>query len=146
KEILSAGEPTPATAPCLSAQESALEAALESSVIGMLMDRSNINNRSDWWQSHVYEGEEEAKTQLYLYRCIFGNPYSDVTLQPSWLTPSVLKLAESIYKERTFVRMPELGTSLKETGCDCLEMLNHCRGLGPHDRGCWVVDMILRKK
>ena len=32
------------------------------------------------------------------------------------------------------------------SGCDDAEMLVHCRGPGPHVRGCWVVDLVLGKE
>jgi hypothetical protein len=32
--------------------------------------------------------------------------------------------------------------ALEEAGCDNADMLSHCRGPGPHVRGCWVVDLV----
>jgi hypothetical protein len=32
-----------------------------------------------------------------------------------------------------------------DAGCDADAVLAHCRGPGPHARGCWVVDLILSK-
>jgi hypothetical protein len=29
--------------------------------------------------------------------------------------------------------------------CDNDDILDHCRGPGPHVRGCWVVDLVLGK-
>jgi hypothetical protein len=34
----------------------------------------------------------------------------------------------------------------EDAGCDSADVLAHCRGPGPHVRGCWVVDLILGKK
>ena len=31
----------------------------------------------------------------------------------------------------------------EDAGCDNDEILNHCRGPGPHVRGCWVVELVL---
>jgi len=39
--------------------------------------------------------------------------------------------------------MPVLADALMDAGCDNDEILNHCRGDGPHVRGCWVVDLVL---
>ena len=41
-----------------------------------------------------------------LLRDIFGNPFRSVTLNPSWLTSTVLALANGIYSEKAFDRMP----------------------------------------
>lgn len=74
---------------------------------------------------------------------IFGNPYRPVTIEPHWLTENVVGLASTIYDERCFDRMPILADALMDAGCFDDEILNHCRGKGPHARGCWVVDCLL---
>ena len=77
---------------------------------------------------------------------IFGNPIHLVSLDPSWLTSTVIALANGIYEERAFDRMPILADALQDAGCDNDEILNHCRGEGVHVRGCWCVDRILGKE
>ncbi len=47
---------------------------------------------------------------------------------------------------RAFDRMPILADALEESGCDSADVLSHCRGPGPHARGCWVVDGVLWKE
>ena len=84
-------------------------------------------------------------TQLALFRCVVGNPFRPVTPDPRWLTSPVLSLAGSIYDARDFAPMPVLADALEEAGCENQDVLNHCRGPGPHVRGCWVVDLILGK-
>jgi hypothetical protein len=79
-------------------------------------------------------------------RDIFGNPFRPATLDPSWLTSTVVALARGIYEERAFDRMPILADALQDAGCDNEDVLNHCRGPGPHVRGCWVVDLVLGKE
>jgi hypothetical protein len=80
-------------------------------------------------------------------RDIFGPlSFRPMTVDPAWLTSAVLALAEGIYDERTFDRMPILADALQDAGCDNEEILNHCRQPGEHVRGCWVVDMILGKQ
>jgi hypothetical protein len=32
------------------------------------------------------------------------------------------------------------------TGLSNPDILSHCRGPGPHVRGCWVVDLVLAKE
>jgi hypothetical protein len=82
----------------------------------------------------------------HLLRDIFGNPFRPVTLDPCWLSETVVALASGIYAERAFDRLPILADALEEAGCDNADVLNHCRGQGPHVRGCWVVDLLLGKE
>lgn len=79
-------------------------------------------------------------------RDIFGNPFRPVAADPSWATPSVVRLAQSIYDGRAFARMPKLADALERAGCTHADVLDHCRGPGPHVRGCWVVDLLLSKR
>ena len=88
---------------------------------------------------------DESAAQAALVRDIFGNPFRPVTLDPSWQTPNVLALAETIYEERAFERLPILADALMDAGCDDEEALSHCRSSGPHVRGCWLVDLLLGK-
>jgi len=78
-------------------------------------------------------------------RDIFGNPFRPVAVERSWLTSTVVALAEGIYQERAFDRMPILADALQDAGCDNDDILNHCRQPGEHVRGCWVVDLVLGK-
>jgi hypothetical protein len=87
----------------------------------------------------------------YIWQCrllgeIFGNPFRPVTLDSSWLTPNVTDLAQKIYTDRTFDQMPFLADSLVKSGCANQDILNHCRGSGPHVRGCWALDLVLGKE
>jgi hypothetical protein len=66
-----------------------------------------------------------------------------MTFDSAWLTPNVVKLAGESYDEQTFDRLPTLADALEEAGCTNPELLAHCRGPGPHVRGCWVVDLLL---
>jgi hypothetical protein len=86
------------------------------------------------------------KQYANLFRCVFGNPFRPVAFDPAWLTETVHSLATGIYAERAFDRMPILADALEEAGCDNADVLNHCRGDGPHVRGCWVVDLLLGKE
>ena len=94
----------------------------------------------------VEEYQVELKSQVTLVREIFGNPFRPITLDPSWLTSTVLALATGIYQEKAFDRMPILADALQDAGCDNEEVLNHCRQPGDHVKGCWVVDLILSKQ
>jgi hypothetical protein len=81
-----------------------------------------------------------------LHRCIFGNPFRPVAFTPKWRAPTVRRLAEAIYDERAFDRLPILADALEEAGCTDPEILGHCRGGGEHVLGCWLVDLILGKE
>ena len=35
--------------------------------------------------------------------------------------------------------------AMEDAGCTDTAIFDHCRGTGPHVRGCWVVDLILSK-
>jgi hypothetical protein len=87
----------------------------------------------------------ERKQQTVLLRCIFGNPFRPVAFSPAWRSETVVALASAIYAERAFDRLPILADALEEAGCDHPDVLSHCRGPGPHVRGCWVVDGVLGK-
>jgi hypothetical protein len=80
-----------------------------------------------------------------LVREVFNNPFRPITLDPTWRTPTVVQLAQSLYDERCFEDMPVLADALEEAGCTNGEVLDHCRSPGPHVRGCWVVDLVLDK-
>ena len=63
-----------------------------------------------------------------------------------WLTGNVVALADAIYAGRAFDRLPILADAFEDAGCTDRDILDHCRGPGPHVRGCWVVDLVLEKK
>jgi hypothetical protein len=88
----------------------------------------------------------DQATGLPLLHCVFGNPFRPVTFSPSWRTDTVVSLAAQMYESRDFGAMPILADALQDAGCDSDDILNHCRGDGPHVRGCWVVDLVLGKE
>jgi hypothetical protein len=91
-----------------------------------------------------YRGDEAE----YL-RDVVGNPFRRVGIDPAWLSwggGTVRDLARSIYHDRAFDRTPILADALEEAGCTDADILDHCRGPGPHVRGCWVVDLLLGKQ
>jgi hypothetical protein len=89
--------------------------------------------------------EEEGVYQKALLQDIFGNPFRPVSFSPSWRTGTALSLAKQMYEAREFSAMPILADALQDAGCDNDDILSHCRGPGPHVRGCWVVDLVLGK-
>lgn len=97
-------------------------------------------------QAAKSEAAAAANTELRehcgLLREIFGNPFRTIILSPALLTSTVMQLAEAIYADRAFDRLPLLADALEEAGCDNADILAHCRGPGPHVRGCWIVDLL----
>src|SRR5262245_48593487 len=93
------------------------------------------------------EGEQQSAERLRrLTHDVFGNPFRHVAFDPRWRTSDVLGLARAIYEDRAFDRLPILADALMDAGCADDQILDHCRGDGPHVRGCWVVDLVLSKE
>ena len=72
-----------------------------------------------------------------------------MAIDPSWLAWNngiVVKMAQAVYEERAFDRLPVLADALEEAGCADADLLSHLRGPGPHVRGCWAVDLLLGKE
>src|SRR5262249_20901319 len=90
------------------------------------------------------EGESSAQSDLL--RDIIDNPFRPITLDPTCRTQAVVQLAKSLYEGRHFEDMPVLADALEEAGCTNPAILGHCRGPGPHVRGCWVLDLVLGKE
>ncbi len=104
------------------------------------------STNATWHTSERAERVEQAR----LLRDLFGSfPLRPVTLDPitlRWNSGTVLKLAEQIYEKRRFTDLPILADALEEAGCQDTAILEHCRGPGPHVRGCWALDLILGKE
>jgi hypothetical protein len=93
--------------------------------------------------------DDVVQRAVLLLRDIFDSlPFRPVNIAPdvlAWNDSTVGRIAEGIYDERAFDRLPMLADALLDAGCDAAELLGHCRSAGPHVRGCWVVDTILGK-
>jgi hypothetical protein len=81
----------------------------------------------------------------YLLREIIGNPYRPLVTDSRWLSTTVVTLSRLAYDSRSFEALPILADALEDAGCGDSDILAHCRGPGPHVRGCWVVDLLLGK-
>jgi hypothetical protein len=93
----------------------------------------------------VHRTRATRNVLCHIVRDIFGNPFRPVAFDPSWWTSTAVGLATAMYESRDFAAMPILADALEEAGCDEPSVLAHCRGDGPHVRGCWVVDLVLGK-
>jgi hypothetical protein len=69
-----------------------------------------------------------------------------VTFSAGWRSDTVLALARQMDDSRDFSALPILADALQDAGCGSGEILDYCRGAGPHVRVCWVVDMVLDKE
>ena len=87
----------------------------------------------------------DEKPLCSFVRDIFGNPFRPVVFSPEWRTSTAVAIANSMYESRDFGPMPLLADALQDAGCDETDIIDHCRGSGPHCRGCWVVDGVLGK-
>jgi hypothetical protein len=110
----------------------------------------HFENDHHWTEAEL-EAEQEAERVLQcdILRDFFGNPFRPVAVEPSWLSwndGTVPRFAHAIYDERAFDRLPVLADGLEEAGCTNADILGHCRGPGPHVRGCWVVNLLLGKE
>jgi hypothetical protein len=92
---------------------------------------------------------EELGRQETLLRDLMSDPFRKPhSVNRAWLAWSdscAEKIAAAIYADRAFDRLPILADALEDAGCDNDDILAHCRGRGPHVRGCWVLDLIVGK-
>jgi hypothetical protein len=94
--------------------------------------------------------DHERAQQAAVLRDLFGPlPFRPVTLPTNvtaWRDGAILALAQAVYEERAFDRLPVLADVLEEAGYTDPELLGHLRGPGPHARGCWALDCLLTKE
>ncbi len=110
-------------------------------IVGAAIAAASATGASDPWP--------ERYQQCRLIRDIVENPFRPPpVIDSSWLSWNgaiIPKLAQAIYDDRAFERLPILADALEEAGCTNADILNHCRQPGEHVRGCWVVDLLLGK-
>jgi hypothetical protein len=130
------------TGRALKAEAAAVEAALQAA--------SEAAFAAAAFAGEVAGNTASAKrTQAVLLRELFGPlPFRPMTSPASalaWNGGTVVKLARSIYDGRRFGDLPVLADALVKAGCPDPDILQHCRGRGEHERGCWVVDLVTGK-
>jgi hypothetical protein len=106
---------------------------------------SQLAEKGGWPWGNV----DERDAQADLIREVAGNPFRKVVWRPEWAEANdqqAAKLAESIYEDRAFDRLPILGDALEEAGCTDQNILGHLRNPGGHTRGCWALDLVLAKE
>ncbi len=104
-------------------------------------------NQGDlFWSRQQYFDREMSLRFCNQFRDVTGNPFRPVAVDPAWRTATAVGIAQAIYDDRAFDRLPILADALQDAGCENADILAHCRGDGPHVRGCWVVDLVLGKE
>ena len=96
---------------------------------------------------------KRGQWQADVLRCVFGDPFRPVSIEPSWRTPAATNLAPAASDSRRLPgklldpeRLAVLSDASEEAGCTDAGILAHLRSPGPHVRGCWSVDLVLGKK
>jgi hypothetical protein len=118
------------------------------------LSASRIAQSVDWAVS-VGNPDREVRVEklreecAFLY-CIFGNPFwspTPITHEiRTWNDSIVARIAQGIYADRAFGRMPILHDALLDAGCSDEALLSHCRNPEGHVLGCWALDLILAKE
>jgi len=118
-------------------------------------DRGRLTALLDlWtWTPDPTSADEESKpfwlaereAQADLIREIYGNPFQPVRLDLRVFDRGgiIIETAEAIYRDRDFGRLGSLANMVEECGWADRQVLAHCRSVGGHHRGCWVIDLLL---
>jgi hypothetical protein len=129
------------------------------SATGQAVPLADVFRAADWVEGYtaefvdklVQEGFLEmvrlsVKRRGVIPTCRTQNLELKVTVQPAWLSwrgGLAVATARRMYDARDFADMPVLADMLEEAGCRDEPILKHCRGPGPHHRGCVVVGALL---
>ena len=86
----------------------------------------------------------EDAWQAALLRCVFRTPsFRPMAAAEIGVETRIRDLALSIYRLRTFERMPELGKMLEDAGSTDRDLLAHLFEDQVHVRGCWALDTLI---
>jgi hypothetical protein len=117
-------------------------------VVAGILARTGTTPRSGEWPS---KADAVSRRLIKLLRDVVGNPFRPAIFHPSWLTPTVLSLAQVAYHDRVLpsgemepIQLAILADALEEVGA-LQDITQHLRASGPHVRGCWAVDLLLCK-
>lgn len=95
-------------------------------------------------RTEMVDVEALKRVAMQTMRAIFGTRLN-ARIQESWRSSTVVDLAQAIYTERAFDRLPFLADALMDAGCDDDDMITHCQTCTTTGRGDWVIDLILGK-
>jgi hypothetical protein len=113
-------------------------------------------SRKARFQHQSVEQDTIARRICGLMREGVGNPFRVWKRVPVFLAGGMLQpdgklvqvsstvhdLAEAIFTQQGFDRMPILADALEESGFTDSEILTHCREAESHSVGCWVLDLL----
>jgi hypothetical protein len=90
--------------------------------------------------------QRERKAQFLVFEDIVSDPGEPARPAPVRLdhVPEATRLLASIGRQDEIDRltMLALADALEEAGCMERALLEHCRQLGTHRRGCWVIERL----
>ncbi len=121
-------------------------------VIETIRERIDVSEivSNEFQFNAIWNPRSECIDYLHRWRQVIRNAVEDFNggpmLNSSWQTTTSIAIAEYISDDRAFDRLPILADALQDAGCEDADILDHCRGNGPHVRSCWVVDLLLGKK
>jgi hypothetical protein len=138
---------------CHAVRTGARGATLARTVSNRLIEMAQVA----WWSAAILHAEADApprsraeaagseqQAQCALLRDIAGGAGRPALAAPwlTWQGGTLVKFAQAVYDGRRFDDLPILADALEDAGCPDEDLLRHCRGAGPHVRGCWVVDLL----
>ncbi|MBY0395592.1 MAG: hypothetical protein K2X91_03865, partial [Thermoleophilia bacterium] len=116
------------------------------------MEEGSVQRGGDDFDAEDRRERAARKLLAGLLREIVGNPFTPPRFEAAWRTSTVVALAQGIYDERAFDRLPILADALLDADCDEEAVLRHCRGTELHAketvnhvRGCWVIEQALNR-
>jgi hypothetical protein len=120
---------------------------------------SDVHPGHEWHRTFQAAYFEAVRPVANLLRCIFPNVVNPARFDANWRTDTTRGIARRIFDTQDFTAMPILADAIQDAGCEDERILAHCRGgqtaeglpaggwpigCGPHVRGCWVLEAILK--
>jgi hypothetical protein len=146
------------SAPAYRAAQAAADGSAREAAHGVLLAGHQMAVRAGAYEGVPGSDEQQAqkeaaawedRAQCAALREVAGNLFRPVALDPAWLARAggaALQLARLIYDNDQFSDLPFLADALLDAGCTNEALLAHCRAPGAHRRGCWAVDLLLRRE
>lgn len=110
-----------------------------------LLQREFMSYKTAIEDSGYGQRDTETPEQCRLAREIFFNPFRQLVFDESWMSWNdglIKRMAHTIYDEQRYDELSVLGDALEEAGCEESLILNHCRQVDEHIRGCWLIDFL----
>jgi hypothetical protein len=136
------------------AGQAALNAAVAAAYAALPLDEPYVPPGHSRHARRFWKAEKaEQGAQIALLCDVCGHPFRPVVVRIGPLPPEVIRLAHAAYEDRLVpsgsldaTRLAVLADAVEESGCADAGLLGHLRGPGPHVRGCWALDLLLRKE